>query len=84
MKLAKNGERTKGITAYANGLDSRYLNDVDRKCVINKPYFLENWRENFSKKESKFFSYDDAGYRRRRLGYQKLLNKIKKRNSKKN
>jgi hypothetical protein len=55
------------LSAWAEALDDKDLGNLASHCIIEKPYFLENWKKNFQGKDSKFLHEGRASWRRRRL-----------------
>jgi hypothetical protein len=55
------------LSAWAEALDGKYLDNLASHCIIEKSYFLENWKKNFLGKDSVFLHDERASWRRRRL-----------------
>merc|ERR1712021_156843 len=55
------------LNKFMQGIDAKYLGDVTSHCLAEKPYFLENFKENLKNKVQSFLKRDDVDWRRRRL-----------------
>ena len=66
LNLLKNGQKTDGISEFAKSIDDKYLAQLDDTCMFEKPSFLADWRNNYTKKNEEFFKHESAFWRRLR------------------
>lgn len=54
------------LNAFMEGIDGKYLGQIAGHCLAEKPWFLENWRQNLTNKVQSFLKREDANWRRTR------------------